>query len=113
MKPTRNDGLTFDAGRAFRIPEMPGTPLPRRTFVATYYDTSDHRLARAESLSAGASSGASIIGTSISCMAGLASSSASAEHPGAPLETLRRLLPIYTRGAELVPSPRWQLAARA
>lgn len=30
----------------FRLPPMPGRPLPRRTFTSTYFDTLDHCLAR-------------------------------------------------------------------
>jgi CHAD domain-containing protein len=38
--------LKLSAGRAFRLPDLPGEPLPRRSFTSTYYDTADHRLAR-------------------------------------------------------------------
>ncbi|THI83817.1 MAG: CYTH and CHAD domain-containing protein [Nitrospira sp. CG24A] len=31
----------------FRLPELPGTPLPRRRLTSTYYDTSQYDLARA------------------------------------------------------------------
>ena len=31
----------------FRLPELPGTPLPRRQLTSTYYDTSQYDLARA------------------------------------------------------------------
>jgi len=30
----------------FRLPDLPGRPLPRRLFTSTYYDTLDHCLAR-------------------------------------------------------------------
>jgi CHAD domain-containing protein len=38
--------LKLAAGRTFRLPELPGEPLPRRSFTSTYHDTTDHRLAR-------------------------------------------------------------------
>ena len=31
----------LSVGRGFRMPELPGTPLPLRTFTSTYYDTPD------------------------------------------------------------------------
>src|SRR6185295_16140429 len=31
----------------FRLPELPGTPLPRRRVTSTYYDTSQYDLAHA------------------------------------------------------------------
>ena len=31
----------------FRLPELPGTPLPRRRLISTYYDTSEYDLAHA------------------------------------------------------------------
>src|SRR5690349_4758897 len=36
--------LSVDAG--FRLPDLPGDPLPRRVFTSTYFDTLDHCLAR-------------------------------------------------------------------
>ena len=31
----------LSVGQGFRMPELPGTPLPLRTFTSTYYDTPD------------------------------------------------------------------------
>ena len=38
--------LKLSADGSFRLPELPGTALPERTFTSTYYDTPEHRLAR-------------------------------------------------------------------
>jgi CHAD domain-containing protein len=38
--------LKLSAARTFHLPELPGRPLPRRTFTSTYHDTADYRLAR-------------------------------------------------------------------
>jgi len=46
MKETLERELKLDVGLRFRLPKLPGEPLPRRMFVSVYYDTSDHRLAR-------------------------------------------------------------------
>lgn len=43
--PEREIKLTI--GADFRLPELPGTPLPRRLLTSTYYDTVTHDLARA------------------------------------------------------------------
>jgi CHAD domain-containing protein len=91
----------FEVGPAFRLPALPGTPLARRTFVSVYYDTPDHRLARhgvilrrrserrksrwQVKLPRGAA------GIDVKC--------AGAAVP--PPDQIRKLLPVYTRGAEL------------
>ena len=38
--------LKLSADGSFRLPELPGTALPERTFTSTYYDTPEYRLAR-------------------------------------------------------------------
>ncbi|HBR48777.1 MAG TPA: hypothetical protein DEA71_01720 [Nitrospira sp.] len=43
--PEREIKLTI--GADFRLPQLPGTPLPRRLLTSTYYDTVAHDLARA------------------------------------------------------------------
>jgi CHAD domain-containing protein len=39
--------LKLDPPDGFALPSLPGEPLASRVFVSTYYDTADHRLARA------------------------------------------------------------------
>jgi CHAD domain-containing protein len=39
--------LKLDVPDGFALPELSGEPLASRVFVSTYYDTADHRLARA------------------------------------------------------------------
>jgi CHAD domain-containing protein len=46
MKETLEHELKLSAGAGFRLPELPGEPLEPRVFTSTYFDTSDHRLAR-------------------------------------------------------------------
>ncbi len=46
MRETLERELKFDVGPRFRLPKLPGEPLPRRTFVSVYYDSPDHGLAR-------------------------------------------------------------------
>ncbi len=38
--------LKLSVDGSFRLPELPGTALPDRTFTSTYHDTPDYRLAR-------------------------------------------------------------------
>jgi CHAD domain-containing protein len=38
--------LKLSAERSFRLPDLPGQPLPRRIFTSTYHDTAGHQLAR-------------------------------------------------------------------
>jgi CHAD domain-containing protein len=47
VKVAREHELKFDVGADFELPELGGTPLPTRTFTATYYDTPSFSLARA------------------------------------------------------------------
>jgi CHAD domain-containing protein len=42
----RETKLTID--ETFRLPRLPGRPLPRRVFTSTYYDTLDHCLAHGQ-----------------------------------------------------------------
>ena len=46
MKRTLERELKLDVEPGFRLPRLPGRPLPTRVFVSRYYDTPDHRLAR-------------------------------------------------------------------
>jgi len=103
VKTSLDASIHFDAGQSFRLPELPGTPLPRRAFISTYFDTSDHRLARAEvtvrRLSEHRKHHWEI---------DLARGRVRFELPGrgsstTPLSTFRKLLTVYTRGAELSP----------
>ena len=45
MKERTDRELKFTAGPNFRLPDMPGEPLPPRAYTRTYYDTADHNLA--------------------------------------------------------------------
>jgi CHAD domain-containing protein len=47
MKETLERELKLSPRPGFVFPEIPGEPLARRVFTSTYYDTDDHRLARA------------------------------------------------------------------
>ena len=44
---TLERGRTLGVDRGFRLPALPGTPLSPRRLTAVYFDTRDHRLARA------------------------------------------------------------------
>ena len=46
-KETLERELKLAAPDGFELPDLGGEPLEPRTFTSTYYDTSDHRLARA------------------------------------------------------------------
>ena len=39
--------IKLTVGERFRLPELPGSPIPRRRLTSTYYDTSQYDLARA------------------------------------------------------------------
>jgi CYTH domain len=39
--------IKLAVGDRFRLPKLPGTPLPRRRLTSTYYDTSQYDLAHA------------------------------------------------------------------
>src|SRR5262245_54513568 len=47
MRATLERELKLAVGPRFRLPALPGKPLPPRVFTSTYHDTADHRLARA------------------------------------------------------------------
>ena len=47
LKATRERELKLEVGPRFRLPALPGDPLPPRVFTSTYLDTIDHRLAGA------------------------------------------------------------------
>jgi CHAD domain-containing protein len=46
MEETLERELKLSVDRGFRLPDLPGRPLPRRTLTSTYHDTADFRLAR-------------------------------------------------------------------
>ncbi len=46
MKRLPEHSLKLRVTRQFRLPELPGSPIPARTFTSTYYDTPDLRLTR-------------------------------------------------------------------
>ena len=103
MKQAIERELKFEVGRAFRLPPLPGTPLARRAFVSTYFDTPDHRLARH-----GVTVRRRTERRKHRWQVKLPRSAARLEvefpgTPGPPPAALRRLLPVYTRGAELQP----------
>jgi CHAD domain-containing protein len=47
MQETLERELKLSVERGFRLPDLPGRPLPRRTLTSSSYDTADIRLARA------------------------------------------------------------------
>src|SRR5262245_21311084 len=95
--------MHFHVGESFRIPELPGTPLPRRAFVSTYFDTSDHRLARSE-VTVHRLSERRKHHWEIDLARGRKRFELTGRGPSTrPLSTLRNLLTVYTRGAELMP----------
>jgi CHAD domain-containing protein len=103
MKQAIERELKFDVGPAFRMPLLPGTPLARRTFVSTYYDTPDHRLAR-HGVTVRRRTERRQHRWQLKLPRGAAR--LLVEFPGTPdppPDPLRKLLPLYTRGAELVP----------
>ncbi|HXJ78647.1 MAG TPA: CYTH and CHAD domain-containing protein [Candidatus Methylomirabilis sp.] len=103
MKEPNERTLTYDVGAAFRLPQLPGTPLTRRAFVSTYYDTPDLRLAR---------HGTTVLRRmerrksrwQVKLARGVAR--LDVELPGAagpPPEAINKILLAYARGAELLP----------
>src|SRR5262249_19572167 len=103
VKPSPDAGMHFDVGQSFRIPDLPGTPLPRRAFVSTYFDTSDYRLARSE-VTVHRLSERRKHHWEIELARGRARFELTGRGPSmTPLSTLRNLLTVYARGAELVP----------
>jgi CHAD domain-containing protein len=46
IKETLERELKLSAGRGFKLPDLPGEPLPPRVFTSTYFDSEDLRLAR-------------------------------------------------------------------
>ena len=95
--------LRFDVGPTFRLPRLPGTPIAPGTFVSTYYDTSDHRLARAGVTVCRRTGGRKHRWQVELPHGGERIEVAGPGAPGPPPEALGQLLPVYTRGAELVP----------
>ncbi len=103
MKQTLERELKLDVGPGFRLPQLPGRPFAPRVFVSTYYDTPDHRLARA--------------GVTVRCrterrrhrwQVKLPREGARLEldlpgSPTQPPDELGRLLRAFTRGADLAP----------
>lgn len=103
MKQTIERELKFEVGRAFRLPELPGAPLTRRVFVSTYYDTPDHRLAR-YGVTVRRRTERGEHRWQVKLPRGIARLEIeSPGTPGQPPERVLRLLPVYTRGAEVVP----------
>ncbi len=47
LQETLEREVKLTAERGFRLPDLPGEPLDPRVFTSTYFDTDDHRLARA------------------------------------------------------------------
>lgn len=47
LRQTDERAIKLTVPRDFRLPDLPGAPLPPRTFTSTYYDTPDLRLAHA------------------------------------------------------------------
>ena len=103
MKETLERELKLDVGPRFRLPKLPGEPLPRRMFVSVYYDGHDHRLAR---------NGVTVRRRTekrqhrwqVKLPRGAAR--LEIELPGSPTiipPELGRLLSVYTRGADLAP----------
>jgi CHAD domain-containing protein len=95
--------LKLGAEPGFRLPELPGSPLPERRFTSTYHDTPDFRLARA----------GVTLRRRVEARAGLwqlklprGVTRLELELPGGPAGPpagLRDLLTPYLRGAELAP----------
>jgi CHAD domain-containing protein len=103
VKQTLERELKLDVEPGFRLPRLPGRRFVPRVFVSTYFDTSDHRLARR--------------GITLRCRTEKqrhrwqvklprGAARLELELPGAPTrvpDELRRLLTVYTRGADLAP----------
>jgi CHAD domain-containing protein len=103
MKQVIERELKYDVGPAFRLPQMPGTPLTPRAFVSTYYDTGDRRLARH-----GVTVRRRTERRQHRWQVRLPRGSARGEvdfpgTQGPPPAPVQGLLPVYTRGAELLP----------
>ena len=47
VRETLERELKLDVNGAFALPELPGSPLPERTFTSTYHDTPARSLGRA------------------------------------------------------------------
>jgi CHAD domain-containing protein len=106
VKATEEREIKLGAPPRFTLPEMPGQPLPSRTFVSTYFDTVDHRLATAVvTLRRRVEKGKGL------WQLKLPSGTARLElelpgGPAGPPNEIRDLLVAYARGADLVPVAR-------
>ena len=103
MKATRERELKLEVGPRFRLPALPGDPLPPRVLTSTYLDTSDHRLASAGvTLRRRVERGAGV--WQLKLPRGEARLEIEAAGPaGAPPDELRDLVTAYARGSALVP----------
>lgn len=103
MKQTIERELKFEVGPAFRLPELPGTPLSPRVFVSTYYDTPDHRLAR-HGVTVRLRTERRTHRWQVKLPRGVARLEVELPGaPGPPPEPVRRLVVVFTRGEELAP----------
>jgi CHAD domain-containing protein len=103
VKATRERELKLEVGPRFRLPALPGDPLPPRVLTNTYHDTSDHRLASAGvTLRRRVERGAGV--WQLKLPRGEARLEIEAAGPGgAPPDELRDLVTAYARGSALVP----------
>ncbi|MGH7331819.1 MAG: CHAD domain-containing protein [Candidatus Rokuibacteriota bacterium] len=103
MTETLERELKFDVGPRFRLPKLPGEPLPRRMFVSVYYDSPGHCLAR-HGVTVRRRTEKRRHRWQVKLPRGAAR--LELEMPGEPTvipPDLRRLLSVYIRGADLAP----------
>jgi CHAD domain-containing protein len=103
VKATREREFKLEVGPRFRLPPLPGEPLPLRVLTNTYLDTSDHRLASAGvTLRRRVERGAGV--WQLKLPRGEARLEIEVAGPaGAPPDELRDLVTAYARGGALVP----------
>jgi CHAD domain-containing protein len=104
MRQTVERELKLSAPPGFRLPDLPGEPLPRQTFSSAYFDSPDHRLARAGvTLRRRVENRRGL--WQLKLPHGLARLELEIPGgPGPPPADFLRLLPAYLRGAEVGPS---------
>jgi CHAD domain-containing protein len=103
VKTTRERELKLEVGPRFRLPALPGDPLPLRVLTNTYTDTSDHRLATAGvTLRRRVERGTGL--WQLKLPRGEARLEIEVPGPaGPPPDELRDLVTAYARGAALLP----------
>jgi CHAD domain-containing protein len=101
VKATHERELKLEVAPGFRLPELPGHPLPPRVFTSVYFDTSDYRLAAAGiTLRRRVERGGGLWQLKLPRSSGRLE--LEAPGPASPVpDEFKELLTVYTRGSSL------------